>query len=101
MSNVCKFEKRMLPLRPILKPKKNTMKKLFSIIAVAAVMASCTGGDSDKSANTDSTKNADSIVNDATKTLDAAKDSMNKMVDATKDSMNKAVEAVKDSVVKH
>ena len=85
---------------PNLNPKKNTMKKLFAILAVACVMASCTGGDSDKSANADSAKK-DSVTQDAMKTMDAAKDSMNKMVDATKDSVNKAVNAVKDSMNKH
>ena len=73
------------------------MKKLFAILAVAGVMASCTGGDSDKSAATDTTKK-DSVTNDAMKTMDAAKDSMNKMVDATKDSINKAINAVKDTL---
>ena len=68
------------------------MKKLFAILAVAGVMASCTGGDSDKSAATDTTKK-DTVMNDAKQTMNAV-DTTNKMAPDTnkmapKDTTNK------------
>ena len=68
------------------------MKKLFAILAVAGVMASCTGGDSDKSAATDTTKK-DTVMNDAKNTMNAV-DTSNKMAPDTnkmapKDTTNK------------
>lgn len=71
------------------------MKKLFAILAVACVMASCTGADSDKNATADTTKK-DSLMTDAKQTMDSA----SKMVTNATDSANKMVTNATDTAKK-
>ena len=67
------------------------MKKLFAILAVAATLSACGGGDTDKPANGDSA--AKSTVNNAMNNADSA----NKMMDKMKDSTGKMMDKMKDS----
>lgn len=75
------------------------MKKLFAILAVACVMASCTGGDSDKSAATDTTKK-DTVMTDAKATMDTASKMVSNAADTAKKMMNNAVDTAKKMVEK-
>ena len=90
-------------MRPIIKPKTNTMKKLFAILAIAGALASCNNGDADKT-TTDTTK---TVVVDATKNADSANKMMNKMADTAKKMidtaskmMDKAADKMKDATNK-
>jgi 2C-methyl-D-erythritol 2,4-cyclodiphosphate synthase len=89
--------KNHLFLRPIIKPKKNTMKKLFAILAISGALVACNnGGDSDKPAAdsngtkpaTDSNtmmKKADTMMNKADTMMKKADTMVNKAKDAVKD----------------
>lgn len=93
-------------MRSILKTKKNTMKKLFAILAVASIMTACTNGDTDKPADassaTDTTKNpaadAAKIADTANKMMEAAKDTGSKMMNAVKDTVNKMMDKAGDKM---
>ena len=89
-------------MRPIIKPKKNTMKKLLAILAVAGTLTACNGSGDDKAASTDSSKMTPVV--DATKTADTAKkmmadtsSKMNNMMDTAKKMMDKAADKMKDA----
>lgn len=81
------------------------MKKLLAILAVAGALTAC-NGDSDKTANADSSKmtpamDAAKTADTATKMMDAAKDSaskmMNKVADTASKMMDKAADKMKDA----
>jgi hypothetical protein len=83
-------------LRPITKPKKNTMKKLFAILAVAGVMAACNNGDEKK---TDTPTDSSKMATDAMKTdstVNTKIDSAKSAVSAAQDTMAKAADKMQD-----
>lgn len=91
---------------PNQKLKRNTMKKLFAILAVASIMTACTNGGSDKPADgaavTDTTKSpvmdAAKTADTASKMMEAAKDTANKMMNAVKDTANKMMDKATDKM---
>ncbi len=89
-------------MRPIIKPKKNKMKKLFAILAVAATLTACNGSGDDKTSTTDSTKmnpvtDASKVADTAKKMMDSASKMMDKMHDTTSKMMDKAADKMKDA----
>jgi hypothetical protein len=75
--------------------KNYTMKKLFSILAIAAVMTACNNSTDEAKTKTDTTATSNPAM-EAAKTADTA----TKMIDAAKDTMNKKMEAAKDTASK-
>jgi len=81
------------------------MKKLFAIVAIAAVLTACNNSGDDKTPATDTTKMttvdptkaADSI----SKMVDTAKKAMDNMVDTAKKSMDKMVDKAKEATKKN
>jgi len=71
------------------------MKKLFAILAVAAVMTACNNTTESKEAGADSL-NTESPLMDAKNVMDSA----GKLIEAGKDSAGNLMEAVKDSAGK-
>ena len=89
-------------MRPIIKSKKNTMKKLFAILAVAATLTACNGSGDEKTTTTDSTKmtpamEANKVADTASKMMDSASKMMNKMADTANKMMDKAADKMKDA----
>ena len=88
-------------MRPIIKPKKNKMKKLFAILAVGVALTACNGSGDDKAANADSTKNpaadAAKMADTANKMMDTAHKMMDKMADTASKMMDKAADKMKDA----
>ena len=88
-------------MRPIIKPKKNKMKKLFAIVAIAAALTACNSGSEEKTVTTDSTKtpamDASKTADTAVKMMDSASKMMDKMADTANKMMDKAADKMKDA----